>query len=95
MLMLSLVFIFNISVMIISAVYFYKTALYGTYSVKKRLALLIASAVLLASCIYIIPVLGGPKAKSLIYLCALIIVNIALLLYDCLCPDLGEENKEA
>ena len=93
MFMVFLAYIFKISIMIISAVYFFKTALYGTHSVKKRLALPIASAILLASYIYIIPVLGGAKAKSFVYLCALIIINIALLLYDYLHPDLREEDE--
>ena len=85
--------VLSVCLVIACAVYFFKTAFRGAFNAKRKYILLVLLFAMLAFWIYVILGLGVWKLTT--YFCAITSINIALLLYDYLCPDLGEENKNA
>lgn len=78
--------------MIISAVYFFRTIFYNAYSAKKKYTLLLPLVIMLAFFIFVIFAVG--PIRSIVFFCTITAINITLLLYDCLHPDLREEDEE-
>ena len=83
----------SVCLVIACAVYFFKTAFRGAFNAKRKYILLVLLFVMLAFWVYVIFGLGVSKITT--YFCAIALINITLLIYDCLCPDLEEDNKEA
>ena len=89
----SLPLLFCVCVMIISAVYFFKTAFRGTYTARKKYALLISLIVTLAFCFYMLLVLEPAWFKKPIaYSCLILSIDTVLLFFDWLSHGLREKE---